>query len=230
MRRSTNQAELAAAFAELGATLRGADVVDIGCGDGTFVRYLAREGAKTLGVEVSLEQLSRAQSAPKVADERYARSGGEALPCGAASQDALLYVKSFHHLPVAAMPAALAEAERVLRPGGVLAAIEPLAQGDYFRLLQPLDDESTVRAAALEALHNPPAGLNPVLERDYLVTIRFRDFDAMVETLVAADVERQSRLGLAEPAMRAAFARAALRDGEAVAFDQPMRLIVLRRV
>ncbi len=229
MRRSTNQTELAAAFAELGKTLRGAEVVDVGCGDGTFVRHLAREGAKMLGVEVSPEQLACAQSAPNVAGERYARGGGEALPCGASSQDALVYVKSFHHVPVAAMPAALAEAERVLRPGGVVVAIEPLAQGDYFRLLQPLDDESAVRAAALEALNTPPEGLKPVLQRDYLVAIQFRDFDAMVETMVAADARRRSRLGPAEPAMRATFDRAARPVGEAVAFDQPMRIVVLRR-
>lgn len=229
MRRSTNQAELASALAELGKSLRGADVVDVGCGDGGFVRHLAREGATALGVEVSPEQLARAEAAPKVAGERYARGGGEALPCAVSSQDALVFVKSFHHVPVAAMGAALAEAVRVLRPGGVLAAIEPLAQGDYFRLLQPVDDETAVRAAAQEALGAPPSGLEPVLRRDYLVTVRFRDFEAMAATLIAADAQRRSRLNAVEAAMREAFARTARPDGDAFAFDQPMRIVVLRR-
>ena len=37
-------------------------VVDVGCGDGSLVRWLARRGARAVGVEVGAEPLARARA------------------------------------------------------------------------------------------------------------------------------------------------------------------------
>jgi len=50
-------------------------VVDVGCGDGSLVRHLARHGAHVIGVEVGAEPLARARAHEPVADERYEQAG-----------------------------------------------------------------------------------------------------------------------------------------------------------
>ncbi|HYG87498.1 MAG TPA: class I SAM-dependent methyltransferase [Azospirillum sp.] len=223
-RRSTHKAMLAEVL-----DLRGKAVADVGCGDGAMLRHLTREGATAVGLEPSPEQLARARAAAPVGGETYKEGRGEALPFADGALDAVLYFNSFHHLPLDAMRPALAEAARVLRPGGAVVAVEPLAEGAYFAVLKPVEDETAVRAAAYEALREPPAGLVPELETVYLNTVRFRDFAQFIDSVVAADASRRERLPAVEAAMRRLFDEGArVEDGKA-AFDQPMRLMVLRK-
>ena len=49
------------------------------------------------------------------------------------------------------MGKALAEAARVLKPGGLALIHEPEPVGGYFELTKLVDDETEVRAAALKA-------------------------------------------------------------------------------
>ncbi|WP_431859135.1 class I SAM-dependent methyltransferase [Azospirillum sp.] len=208
---------------------RGKAVADVGCGDGAMVRHLTREGATAVGLEPSPEQLARARAAEPAGGETYREGRGEALPFEDGSLDAVLYFNSFHHLPLDAMPPALAEAARVLRPAGLVIAVEPLAEGAYFAVLKPVEDETAVRAAAYEALREPPAGLVPELETVYLNTVKFRDFAQFIDSVVAADRSRRERLPAVEAEMRRLFeAGARIEDGK-TAFDQPMRMMVLRK-
>src|SRR3954463_12998872 len=127
-------------------------VVDVGCGDGSLVRWLERNGARAIGIEVADEPLARAREHDRVGRERYEQAGAQALPLVDACADAVLFVNSLHHVPGELLEAALAEAARVLRPGGLLYVQEPLAEGPYFELLRPVDDETAVRAAAHAAI------------------------------------------------------------------------------
>jgi len=136
--------------------LEGARIADIGCGDGGLVRAMARGGAWVVGIDPGPQQLARARAAEAAGApenrEAYVCALGEALPLPGACLDALVYFNALHHVPIAVQQAALAEAARVLRPGGLLYVQEPLAEGDYFELMRPIEDETEVRARAYEAL------------------------------------------------------------------------------
>ncbi|HEY0835231.1 MAG TPA: class I SAM-dependent methyltransferase [Azospirillum sp.] len=208
----------------------GAVVVDVGCGDGSLVRHFAGQGARAVGIEISEGQLTRALNAAPVGGESYKVGRGEDLPLEDASADVVLYSNSFHHLPLDAMAPALVEAARVLKPGGRLVAVEPIAEGPYFAAVRPMEDETAVRAAAFEALHRPPPGLELVEDAVYMTTIRHPDAEHFLARMVAVDPARRARLPLVEAEMRRQFATLGREvDGEFV-FDQPMRRTLLRRV
>jgi len=101
----------------------GECVLDAGCGTGMLLRRLAEAapGIRLIGVDASPEMLAEARrEAPdgttlQQADVRH-------LPFADASFDAVVIGSVLHYLPDA--EAALAEAARVLRPGGRLVATD----------------------------------------------------------------------------------------------------------
>lgn len=216
------------ALAEV-ADVRGRTVVDVGCGDGALVRHFTGLGAAATGIEVTEGQLARALAAPRAGGETYHVGSGEALPLPDASADVIVYSNSFHHLPLDVMAPAMAEAARVLKPGGRLVVVEPIAEGAYFAVVRLVDDETEVRAAAYTTLRNPPPELEPVDETVYRTLVRYRDPDHLFAHTVAVDPARSSRLPAVEADMRRLFAEGArMADGMAE-FDQPMRRMVFTR-
>lgn len=99
--------------------LAGRDVVDVGCGDGTYALAAAAAGARVVGIDPSERALAvarrRAADARQVIDLREGRA--EALPLATASCDVVLAVTVLCFVGDAR--AAVAEMARVLRPGGV---------------------------------------------------------------------------------------------------------------
>lgn len=206
----------------------GNTIIDVGCGDGAVVRHLARLGAEAIGIEVSEGQLERARALPG-RDETYMVGSGESLPFAGASAGAILYMKSFHHLPPAAMPLALSEAARVLEPAGKLVVIEPLAEGNYFEAMRPMEDETGVRAAAYAALQAAPPDLIPGGEFFYDAVMRPRDADHLIETAVAANPARRERVREVQSELRRRYEALAQRDAEGLFFIAPMRRNVFVR-
>lgn len=215
--------------------LSGKRVVDVGCGDGTMCRFMAGQGAEVVGIESRESALARTQAQPPEAGETYRLGRAEALPFADASQDAVVFVNSLHHIPTEAQAEALAEARRVLVDGGVVLFTEPVADGPHFRLAQPIEDETEVRAHAYAAIRNAAAqGLAPERELFFRARIRFRDFEAFAEHNIAVDETRRARIDALEESLRIAFDALAEKEGsgeeEVYAFDQPMRVNLLRAV
>ena len=92
----------------------GLTVLDAGCGTGRYSRELAVRGATTVGVDLSLPMLERARAVTP----RVVRADLRALPCGAMSVDHVICGLALGDVPE--LDLALAEAARVLRPGGRL--------------------------------------------------------------------------------------------------------------
>jgi SAM-dependent methyltransferase len=206
-------------------------VVDVGCGDGALVRWLARRGARAVGVEVASEPLARARAHAPVAGERYERGGAEALPLRDGEADVVVFANSLHHVPVESLDAALAEAARVLRPGGLLYVQEPLAEGAYFELLRPVDDETAVRAAAHAAIGRAGRhGLVHERELRFDSEVVHDGFGSFRDRVVLADAARAAALEGLDADLRERFERTARRDPDGgFRFRQPMRVDVLRR-
>jgi ubiquinone/menaquinone biosynthesis C-methylase UbiE len=217
-----------ALLAEL-VPLEGATVVDVGCGDGDLVRWLAGRGATALGVEVGEEPLAAARAAEPVAGERYLQGGGEALPLPDASADAVTFIQSLHHVPVEHLDAALAEAARVLRPGGLVFVQEPLPEGEQFAVLQPLDDETHVRTEAQAAL----ARLPRTLRSEHSLTFGLRSFhpsfEALRDRVLMNDAQRTARFPAVEPELRARFDELAVPVDGGFVLRQPTKVDLLRR-
>ncbi|HUE87057.1 MAG TPA: metalloregulator ArsR/SmtB family transcription factor [Vicinamibacterales bacterium] len=102
-----------------------ADVVDIGCGEGYLTIEVARWARRVVAVDRSSSVLKKARALAgrrRAANIVFKRGELEKLPLGAASVDVALLSQALHH---AADPAqALAEAARVLRPGGKVLVLD----------------------------------------------------------------------------------------------------------
>lgn len=216
--------------------LAGAKVADVGCGDGSLARFMAREGAQVAGVEINERALQRAKAAAPQPGAAFLCARGEALPFATGALDVVVYFNSLHHVPVPAQGPALAEATRALKPGGRLLLVEPLAEGPTHALSLPVEDETEVRARAYEAIGEAAAGdgLEPLAEERYLAPTRVESFAAWKADMIAVDPRRRSRVEAEEArageAWQAAFEAAAERVEAGYRLSYPVRLNLLVRV
>ena len=210
----------------------GKDVVDIGCGPGSLVRALTARGARTIGVEISEEQLAAACRDDDGGGARYVVGRSESLPLDDGSLDAVVFMRSLHHVPPSDQLDALREARRVVRADGLVYVAEPLAFGDFFELTRIVEDEVEVRAAAQRALDRAlEAGLERMSTIEYDVRLCLAGLDALRARIVSVDPARESRFEARQAELAEAFARLGEpgeRSGERC-FLQPMRADVLRR-
>lgn len=212
--------------------LKGARVLDVGCGDGALVRMMAREGAQVTGLEISEEQLVRAKAAAPVGDESYQVGRAEALPFDDQAFDIVVIFNSLHHVPIEVQEKALAEAGRILKTGGYLFVMEPLAEGAFFELVQPVDDETEVRAAAYVALRRAADGpaFEEVSEYTFATEYRYDSFAAFKDAVLQVDGSRRAAFESREPHLRERFERTADRTQDGYAFTHPKRLNLLKRL
>ncbi|WP_277031965.1 class I SAM-dependent methyltransferase [Actinacidiphila oryziradicis] len=110
-----------AALAELADALplqAGRTVVDLGAGTGKFTRLLALTGAEVTAVEPVVEMRERLAELLPAISVTAGTAEATGLPDGCA--DAVVAAQSWHWFQEAE---ALAEVERLLRPGGALALV-----------------------------------------------------------------------------------------------------------
>jgi 2-polyprenyl-3-methyl-5-hydroxy-6-metoxy-1,4-benzoquinol methylase len=132
--------------------LKGARILDVGIGDGFSSVLMALAGAHVTGIEVSTAALARSEELAR----RYGvnlnlqEMPGEDLRLENGSFDGILCVSAYHHMD---QERAATEFARVLRPGGRLAMIEPLATNPpawlYRHIGELFSREATTRETPL---------------------------------------------------------------------------------
>ena len=148
-------ARLFEAYADRLALADGARALDIGCGTGVAARALARRGVQVTGIDRSPDFIAAARrfAAEEGVAPEFRVADAHAPPFADASFDAVVAHTLLSH---AADPArVLAEARRVLAPGGRLVVFD----GDYASLTWACADAEAGRrmdrALARAAFHNP---------------------------------------------------------------------------
>lgn len=97
----------------------GSDVLEIGCGGGAGLGYLAAHGARVTGVDIDEAILDHPRRHYTGRDGITVRQAdAEALPFEDASFDTVLIFEAIYYFPD--FPKVLAECKRILRPGGTL--------------------------------------------------------------------------------------------------------------
>ena len=211
--------------------LAGARIVEIGCGDARLLRGVLQRhpDARALAIEVDAVQHARnlAASAPGI---EFVAAGAEAVPAPDAAFDLALMLKSLHHVPLPAMGRALAEARRVLAPGGHLYVSEPVYDGALNEIVRLFNDEGTVRAAAQAALDaaRDGGGWAEVATHRFSQPVRFTDFAEFERRMLRPSWATQAPDDATVERVRDAFAPHCGADG--AAFERPMLVRLLRRL
>lgn len=206
------------------AKLAGLQVVDVGCGPGEIARALVAAGATVLAVEPDPLQAEKNRHAAPLAGLRFVEARAEQLPAASGSMDAVCFFRSLHHVPVLHMDAALAEAARVLKPGGALCVIEPAMSGTHFPVMRPFHDETHVRTEAQVALQRTATRLfHDEALYFYSMIARYVNFEAMVARVTGQTFNNIRRERVETDEVRTLFEAGRTDDGD-YAFDQPMLL------
>ncbi|HEV8210253.1 MAG TPA: methyltransferase domain-containing protein, partial [Vicinamibacterales bacterium] len=235
-------AQTADALLEAAGAGPGTRLLDVACGPGFIAGAAAQRGAAVVGLDFSAAMIAQARG--RLPLLTFQEGDAEALPFDAASFDAV--VMNFGLLHLARPDAALAEALRVLRPGGrygftvwaaperavafgiALRAIEtfgnrdvPLPEGPpFFRFSDAAETRRT-----LESI-----GFTSVEIRELPLTWRPASADAVFEALSRGGVRTAAVLRSQTPAALAAIRDAVRRGIEVYArdgrFEVPMPAIL----
>lgn len=205
--------------------VEGREILDVGCGHGRLAAALARRGAIVSAVDPEAAAVEAARNAAPEA--RIEQAGAEALPFETARFDGVVMLNSLHHVPGGLIARALAEIARVARPGAPIIVVEPLAEGTFFGAMRPVEDETTVRAAAQRAIEAACAAgatlrLVEVVEFERAET--FADVDQFLARLVAVDPARAAPAAAARPEVERLFAELAEPGPAGATLRQPLRM------
>jgi SAM-dependent methyltransferase len=180
-----------------------ATVLDIGGGPGAYAAWLAREGYRVHLLDAVPLHVAQAQEASAwQPDHPFTAAVGDAraLPCGAESADAVLLFGPLYHLTERGdRLQALAEARRVLRPGGVVLAA---AISRFASLLDGLkyglfDDLGFVRIAERDLEDGQHR--NPEDHPGYFTTAYFHRPDELAQEVAAAGFSLDAVLAVEGP-------------------------------
>lgn len=144
-----------------------ADMLELGCGAGTYVRYLAGLGHSVVGVDYARSSLGRAVEADPGRKGRYVAADGYDLPFRPASFDLVVCIGV---LQASGGPERiLDEIARITRPGGFV-VVEALNAFELPRMTRRLAERIAGRPPRLHA--HPPSRVRRWLEARHTRLVR----------------------------------------------------------
>ena len=175
--------------------VEGSEVLDVGCGSGGPLLYLARTfGARVTGTDRNAEAIA---TAAQLADQQglgaqtrfVAADAGQPLPLDAAQFDAVVCIDAINHLP--GRLAVLRDWHRLLKPGGRVLFTDPVvvtglisneevagrSSIGYFLFAPPGEDERLLLEAGFELLRREDTTqcVADVAQRWLDARVRYRD-------------------------------------------------------
>jgi SAM-dependent methyltransferase len=193
-------------------------------------RLIAAQQAKVIGIDPGQSQLEKARAEAPVNGETYVMGVAENLPVADGSADIVFFFNSLHHVPEAAMDAALDEAKRALVPAGWLFIAEPLAEGPQFLMQQPLNDETEVRARAYEAIGRAKhRGFVEISESRYVADGKHTSYEAFRNGSISISPARAKLFAERDAEMRTRFETYGEKRADGWHFVSPIRVNVLRK-
>lgn len=213
-------------------TLDGKTVVDVGCGEGRFTRFLAQSAAQASGLDINQVSLDRARAKAQEEgiDVDWRQGRAEEMPFADESLDLVVFSNSLHHVAMEHMVAALREAARVLKPGGDLYVMEPVAAGNYFEATRLVNDESIVRNKAIAAIDEVGAqGFEPITEVTYHAHRTYDSYEEYATEQSGRSDKRKRLFAEKNDEIRTNFLAAAQHEDGKLAFDQIFRVNLLRK-
>ncbi len=212
--------------------LEDARLLELGCGAALTTRRLAERFAlrELIAMEVDRIQHEKNLQIDDLPTVTFRYGGAQAIDLPDGSVDAVIMLKSLHHVPIEAMDAAFAEIARVLRPGGLAYISEPVYAGDFNAILRLFNDEKSVREAAFEATRRAVERGLMRLEREihFLSERPFEGFEEFERRILGATHSEFNIDAALHARVRAAFEPHIGDDGIAT-FLNPLRVDLLRR-
>ncbi len=182
-----------------------AQVLDVGGGPGTYAEPLARRGYRVHVVDpvaLHVEQSREAAAADPAGSFTAAQGDARELAEPDESQDAVLLFGPLYHLTgMAHRQQALAEARRVLAPGGRLLAVAvcrfaSLLDGLYQGWLDNPDFRPIVEQDLVDGQHRNP---DPVGRPEFFTTAYFHTPDGLAQEIGQADFTGVTIYGVEGP-------------------------------
>ena len=213
--------------------LAGARLLELGCGAALTTRQLAENFPvkQIVALEVDRIQHEKNLAIPDLPNVIFRYGGAQAIDLPDAAVDAVIMLKSLHHVPVGDMDAAFGEIARVLRPGGLAYISEPVYAGTFNDILRLFNDEEFVRKEAFEAigraLENGPFEL--VREVHFHSMSRFEGFEEFEHRIMGAthssfDIDEALHARIRDSFMPH------VADNGVAEFFSPLRVDLLRRI
>ena len=170
--------------------LEGARLLELGCGAAYTTRRLAESFPLREIVAMEVDRIQHEKNLlirdlPSV-DFRYGGAQNIELPDD--SVDAVIMLKSLHHVPEQDMEQALSEINRVLRPDGLAYISEPVYAGDFNDIMRLFHDEKAVREAAFDAVRRAVERGRFLLQEEihFVSATRFEGFEEFEQRILGA--------------------------------------------
>ncbi|BCK87716.1 hypothetical protein MIZ01_1507 [Sideroxyarcus emersonii] len=211
--------------------LKGAEVLELGCGKAEKTLKIAQAGPVKKIVALEVDAIQHAENLRRSvpANVRFESGGAQAIPAEGESFDIVLMFKSLHHVPVESMDTAMHEICRVLKRGGLAYFSEPVFAGDFNEILRLFHDERMVREAAFAAVTNAVASgqFALVSQTFFSAPVHFESFSQFEENVLRVTHTRHQLSPDMYRQVQQGFMRHMTDEG--ARFEMPMRVDLLRK-